>query len=761
MRTDLNGRWMLYYYPERSRVAEKPSELAGVPSIPAAVPGNVELDLAKAGLLPEDLYRGMNILSVQAFENHTFWYRRAFTPASPANGERVYLHFDGVDCLATYYLNDQEFASSDDMYIEQVFDVTDLIRFGEENDLAVRLSSPVLATAAEKRDPLTLALGRSGLSVSQSVRKAPHSYGWDIMPRALSAGLWRDVFLEYRPALRLDYAYFSVTSLLADTARCEMIYSAELGEETFKSHPVILEGRCGDYSFRVEEKALSSAGRVRFEIDKAFLWWPKHYGEPRLFDLELTIFSTDGEPMIREKFRQGFRELRLVRSDVVEPGGQFAFYVNGVKIMAIGSNWVPLDAFHSRDKERLSRALALAEEAGCNILRCWGGNVYESDAFFDFCDEKGILVWQDFAMACCFYPQTEAFFGKMRREAEALARRLRNHASLALWCGDNEVDSFLAPAGRIKPSVNRLTRDVLPAVLDRMDPYRPYIPSSPYVSDRALAAGRAAWPEDHLWGPRDYFKSPFYLGSNAYFISEIGYHGCPSLDSIKKFIDPDKVWPPLQNEQWTLHSTDQKNDPRRVELMFKQIHSLFGKDPEDPEGFIAASQISQAEAKKFFIERVRAKGNVMGGVIWWNLLDGWPQMSDAVVDYYFEKKLAFSYIKRSSRPVLVFLGEREGEGHPVLLSDLTREEATVTVRVTDAATGKTVFSGGGSAAANEVRQIGFIPVEKERQGMFLIEYDPGGERLFNTYLYGTPAFSLSDYLTWKKAAEERETSCDS
>ncbi len=236
---------------------------------------------------------------------------------------------------------------------------------------------------------------------------------------------------------------------------------------------------------------------------------------------------------------------------------RLASQVNGERIFILGTNWVPLDAYHARDRERLDRAVEMVVDLGCNLVRCWGGNVYEDDRFFDLCDEAGILVWQDFAMACAVYPQDDAFGARLRDEVRAVVRRLRQHPSLALWAGDNECDETWVWTGgrRRDPNRNVLTRSVIPGVLREEDPSRPYLPSSPYVDDVAFASGRRLLPEDHLWGPRDDYKGAFYTESVCHFVSEIGFQGCPGVESLERYLTPGERWPFGGSEEWRLHST--------------------------------------------------------------------------------------------------------------------------------------------------------------------------------------------------------------
>ena len=469
MEQDLNGRWRLYYFPDSSFEVTEPEKLreTDIPSVPCAVPGNVELDLSAAGVLPKELFKGMNILEAEKYELYEWWYERGFTPETPENGESVILVFGAVDCIADYYLNGEKLGHSENMFIEQRFDVTDKLVYGRENTLHVNIKSAVAHANGERIEPLDLGVSWLASSVSQVVRKAPHSYGWDIMPRAVSAGIWRGVSLVYRPRYHFKFAYFHLCGINGESSEAELIFHAEMGaENAFTRHRMVIKGRCGAHEIYRDAPVYGCAGRVRFELDSDSLWWPRGYGAPNMYDITVELYGANGELYFSQDFRQGFRTVELFRTDTVCDGGGFEFRINGVKIMAVGSNWVPMDAYHSRDAQRYARALALAEDIGCNILRCWGGNVYEDGEFFDFCDEHGIMVWQDFAMACHFYPQTAAFAAKLEEEVVSVAEKLRNHPALVLWCGDNEVDSMVSMFGAVKPSVNRITRELIPHILE-------------------------------------------------------------------------------------------------------------------------------------------------------------------------------------------------------------------------------------------------------------------------------------------------------
>ncbi len=728
----LNGTWQL-----RGREQDVPN--AQALSLTATVPGCVQLDLSEQGYLPRDLFMGSNILEAERFESYEWWYERAFL--APEERSNVYLVFEGVDCLAEYFLNGVKLGESNNMFIAHEFRIDEYLRDGE-NTLTVHLRSAIIE-AQDKDYPLKL-LSINMNPEARYLRKAPHSYGWDIMPRAVTAGLWREVRLEVR-----DEIY--PTQLFVHPYRDVMrfYYTLDCDWRTLTDARIEISGSCGeDSTFYASHPCPQKFGNFSFQIDQPKLWFPYGYGDPNVYDGTLRIYR--GDTLVHEEsFSFGIRTVELDRENALNGmAGQFRILVNGVEILCKGSNWVPLDAFHCRDAQRYDQALALVKDIGCNILRCWGGNVYEDHAFFDFCDRNGIMVWQDFAMACAFYPETEEFKRMLAEEATAVIRKLRNHPSIVIWAGDNEVDA----CNRLHdPNANTLTREVLAKCVDLNDIGRPYLPSSPYISPEEHAAGAQSQRigsilvEDHLWGPRDYFKSEFYKENQAHFVSETGYHGCPSMESIRKFITPKRVWPYQNNPEWILHSSDQAGNDSRMMLMEKQIRQLFGEVPTDPEEFSLASQISQAEAKKYFIERIRVGRPKKTGIIWWNLLDGWPQMSDAVVDYYFQKKLAYFYIKRSQAPFVIAADEPRNWGLPIYACNDTLHPRRGHLTVKDIETDEILHETDFSVGENTCAQIATVRFYHSERRMLLFLWEANGERGVNHYLCGYPPFSLANY----------------
>ncbi len=754
----LNGEWKLLYADQQVN----PEGREGMAEVAAQVPGNVEIDLMAAGALP-DIFFGNNVKLLKPYEFYRWRYERTFIAPEVKEGERVFLNFRGVDCIARYELNGVWFAESDNALIEQRFEVTNLLKEGE-NELCVELRSPMLAALDVDYEARCRAQPANYESIG--IRKSPACYGWDIMPRTLSAGLWRDVLIEIEGEDEIDEIYFTTHSITKKNARIICHFRTHSSAPYFQGLKLRITGSLkGKEAFVVEKKMQFVSGRFDFNIDRPALWMPRGYGDANVYDMKVELLR-DGVVVSEHNTSMGVRTVKLVRTETVDAnGGEFHFEINGVKVFCMGSNWVPADALHSRDAGRYEKMLDMWRDTNSNILRCWGGNVYEDHRFFDICDREGIMVWHDFSMACATYPMNEEFMATIRAEAESVVKKLRNHPSIVLWSGDNEVDQGEFFGANVNPGDNRITREVIPQVIARHDPYRPYMPSSPYIAPAVWEAHNPALlPEDHLWGPRDYYKGKFYTTSPAKFVSETGYHGCNSLSSIRNFISEDKLWPWQDNDEWLTHAAEMDGPEGpyayRIKLMADQIHEMFGIDPDNLEDFILASQISQAEAKKFFIELTRTSRWQRTGVIWWNMIDGWPQFSDAVVSYDFIKKLAYHYIKRSQQQLCLMCREPDGWGVDLVADNVSLEPRKGSCCVRDFDTGEILFEDAFDVAANSNETLGKIRVSHGDHKLLLIEWESGGIKGVNHYLLGKPPFSLEKYKEYLNAIAGLDGSFD-
>lgn len=710
-------------------------------TIKASVPGNFELDLMREGKLP-DMYFGTNIFKEQELENLDLWYCTEFD-FEPKAGFDAFLDFGGVDTASEIFLDGGLLGTTENMLIPYSFPV----------DISAGRHSLVVHILSHHAYAENHPIPASGIALMYNfeqlqIRKAPHMFGWDIMPRALSGGLWREVSLTYRPESRIEDTYIYVLSIGKDSADIKFSASFTLSGDMPEDYTVTVSGKCGDSEFRSADRRLyTNFSKFNVHVPSVKLWMPKNYGEQNLYDVTVTLKYKD-TAVDEKSFRYGIRTVELVRSSLAGDGGEFCFKINDKKVFLMGTNWVPTDAFPSRNREYTLRGLDMADDLGCNVIRCWGGNIYPDDLLYDYCDEHGILIWQDFSLACGHYPYDPRMEALIEEEAVSVVKRLRLHPSLILWSGDNECDQMVSPGAAyinghktalLDPNENRITREIFPRIIRNEDFTRPYLPSSPYVDGTAIRGGKPS--EDHLWGPRDFFKGDFYVNSVAHFASEIGYHGCPSPESIAKFISKDSIndfgdGKKCTNPEWLAHCVSPDLSVPdgfvyRNPLMYRQVERLFGTAGRDIETFARQSQISQAEADKFFIEHFRIAKWRRTGLIWWNVIDGWPQISDAVVDWYGCKKLAYNYIKRSQQPFCLMCDEpKDGKLSLVAVND-TRGTVKAEFKVTEITSGKKVLCGACSAEPDENTVLGSIT--EESGAFYIIEWTVDGKRYVNHY----------------------------
>lgn len=676
-------------------------------TIAATVPGSVELDLMREGLL-SDPFLHDNLEEAWALDHGDWWYRTEFDVPADWDLGALHLVFAGLDTLATVYVNGILVGRTDNMMVEHELAVSGAARQGA-NELIVHLRSPL--REAEQFDYPASLLQIWDSMESLWIRKPAHMYGWDISPRLVSAGIFRSVELVERARERVCDWYMTTTTLTDERADLEVHYELSFAPRG-RDVQLRIDGihAASGKAFSATAHPTFTSGRVLVHVNEPELWFPRSHGTPELYEVTLTLVVEDRETD-RHATRWGLRQIGLDWNLEAGVDGRFRMLVNGTPVFVMGTNWVPLDAIHARDAERLPQALELLDASGCNAVRLWGGNLYESEAFFDWCDENGILVWQDFAFACARYPQDEPFLGAVKAEAESIIRRLRNHASLALWCGANETDDSFAEGG-IDPWTDELTRSVLPKAVRTHDPRTPYIPCSP--AHVPGSTDRSTDPEQHLWGDRAAYKETFYANTTAEFVSEIGYHGMPAVSSQRKFL------PEVPNEQipsdpvWRLHETTHRKHPNwyysRNELLINQARlHLTGWD-DDIENLTIASQITQAESMKFFIEQARLARGKRWGLMWWNLIDPWPQISDAVVDYYFTKKLAFHYIRRSQQQVIMMASEAQGWSRDVRLANDRPSPATISWQIESALSDGVIDHGVVTLPAHTDKTVSSLPL---------------------------------------------------
>jgi len=633
----LDGRWKLQYFDFGRTVGQFSEEYDDSWWIDAEVPGEVHETLLKHGLIEDPLY-GKNCDKREWVERVDWWYRRRFEVPEGLRGKRVLLVFEGLDTFATVWLNGERIASSEDMFIPLVVDVTDKLRYGAVNTLAVRLGAPWYETIRRAGDFSEKNLLWNGNYSRLYARKAQYQYEWDWAVKLLTVGIWRSVKLVAYDHAVISDVYVRTLRIGEGWAELEVNVEVESLESCGAELSVV--GACGDSVFKGAFRVSLSEGynsfSFTFKVENPRLWWPVGYGPQNLYSLEVAL-AVNGVVEDTYSTRFGIRTVELVtESDEASNGKVFYFKVNGEKVFCKGANWIPADLLISRvSRERYRQLLQLAIDGNHNMLRVWGGGLVEYDDFYNLCDEMGIMLWHDFQFACGHYPDDDDFLKLVEREVEATVRRLRNHPSIILWCGNNEDEALEAASGfgLTRP---RIDFEVIPGVVARLDPSRPYWPSSPYPLD-PREGDNHNWVVYHGLAPIDYF-----LSDESRFLSEFGMQAAPHVKSMRRFLPPGALWP--VNEYWLYHY----HVPEKVVPYMKD----YG-EPRDLYSYVYLSMMVQADTLKTAIEHSRRRKFECGGVLYWSFNAPWPNMCWETVDYYGMPKMSYYVAKRAFEPVLV------------------------------------------------------------------------------------------------------------
>ena len=616
--------------------------------LPAAVPGSVHTDFLAAGQIPDPLYRD-NELRQQWIGKADWDYETTFT-VTPEMLRRTNLEllFKGLDTYADVTLNEAAILHTDNMFREWRVSVKPQLRAGE-NRLHIHFRSPLNEVAslpakygfplyATNDEQAMAVVGDKGPPLSPYTRKAPYQYGWDWGPRFVTAGIWQPVQLEAWDDARISDFHVVQRSLSDETAQLGFVVEYDGAAALRNPAATLLIEALGPdgkpVGPRLEQAVMihSSQQEIRAEmrLGKPQRWFPAGYGAQPLYTFTARLVQ-GGRPLDAARKRVGLRTLE-VRRERDQYGKSFEFVVNGIPVFAKGANWIPADIFPARvTNARYRQLLQSAKDCNMNMVRVWGGGIYENDYFYDTCDELGLLVWQDFMFACTFYPGNPEFMDNVRQEATYQVRRLRDHPSLAIWVGNNEnevawqdwnIPSIIGPAHQkeVWGDYLRLFNDVLPAVLRAHDPSRLYWPSSPSANYEDLA-GRQSSGDMHywaVWAGTDPLSA--YEKQVPRFMSEYGFQSFPELKSVQQFAAPADydIASPVMRE----HQRSQAGNPRLLEYLRRDF-----REPKDFPTFLYVSQVLQAHAIKIAAEHLRRNRPRVMGSMYWQLDDCWGAAS--------------------------------------------------------------------------------------------------------------------------------------
>lgn len=635
--------------------------------LPARVPGTIHQDLLAAERIPDPFW-GLNERAVQWVGEADWLYRCALdVSAELLDAPLIDLCCDGLDTFATVLLNGAPVLSSDNMFLPQRVAVKQRLRAGR-NELAIVFESALRrGKALEAEHGAGIVWNTDASRVH--VRKAQYHYGWDWGPCLITAGIWQPIRLE---------AYATRIAEL----HCPAEIAPDLQHATISAR-VTLEGQLATDGATVQLQLWDARGQLldqssrpvgdgdvrhSFHIDQPALWWPRGYGDQPRYRVTATL-QVPGQPDDRAELRIGLRRLRLVQEPLVdEPGQSFIFEINNTAIFCGGANWIPADSFTPRVTDELYRQwLQAAADANMVMVRIWGGGIYEADAFYDLCDELGLLVWQDFMFACGIYPAHPVFQQSVRAEAAAQLRRLRHHPSIVLWCGNNEDYAIAEANGLYDPTFSgdwtttrfparQIYERLLPELCAALDPERPYWPGSPWGGS---SSGDPTQGDRHTWdvwhGPMaPYGDFPRYEGR---FVSEFGMQAAPDLRTIAAFAPPDELHPQSRTLEWHNKAPD---GPRRLAVYLSDTLRVA----DDLASYVYATQFVQAEALGAAYRGWRRRWGGPGryavaGALVWQLNDCWPVTSWAIIDAALRPKPAYYVIRRELAALVVGLTRTE------------------------------------------------------------------------------------------------------
>lgn len=659
----------------------------------ARVPGTVHQDLLDHGRLPDPFY-GMNEQKVQWVEKEDWLYRTVFTvTADQLKSDAAWLTFEGLDTYADVYLNGSLLLKADNMFVGHKLAVKDVLREGE-NRLMIRFRSPVEETAPQwDTDGFNYPADNDHSEKRMSVytRKAPYSYGWDWGIRLATSGIWRPVKLTFCNGAAIDDFFVRQQEVTEQVAKVDNQLEINNVTSTPKEAQVKVVYAYGEQADTLTRTVVLQPGKNSLSmpawIEKPHLWMPNGWGDPALYTFTATV-SVDGKEVASREEAIGLRSIRVVMEDDKD-GKSFYFEVNGKPMFAKGSNYIPGDALlPNMTGERYARLFEDIRAANMNMVRVWGGGIYEDDRFYEEADRNGILVWQDFIFACTTYPHDPTFLKRVSEEAVYNMRRLRNHASLAMWCGNNEIYEGMRYWGwkdKYSPVVWKemtegydvLFRQLLPELVEANDPGRFYMHGSPYEANWGRPE---SWKiaDSHNWGTW-YGQKPFESLDTEIprFMSEYGFQAFPEMKTIRMFASPEDY--ELESPVMNAHQKASIGN-----FLIKKTMALYYKVPEKFENLIYAGLILQGQGMRHGIEAHRRHRPYCMGSLPWQLNDSWPVVSWSSIDYYGNWKAMHYQIRRAFAPVLVdAIKEGNNLSYYIMSDRLTDEELTLNLELMD------------------------------------------------------------------------------
>lgn len=661
----------------------------------ATVPGTVHTDLMANGIIP-DPFVGQNERAVQWVDKEDWIYETIFDlDGALAQQDYINLVFDGLDTYADIYVNDSLILKADNMFRQWEVPVKGIVK-PQGNRLRVYFHSPIKVDMPKfeslpfRYDACNDQSQNGGIfdkRVSVFARKAGYHYGWDWGPRLVTSGIWRPAYLKGWSGPVFKDIFITTKELRKNNASMEAIVEI-VSENDYPEMSLIISDNESSEQFTKSnvsiKKGLNDIS-VSFDVNNPKLWWCNGLGEPNLYDFNITLL-TEGNVIDERNLVTGIRQIDVVR-DEDKDGRTFYFKLNGRPVFAKGANYIPCDNFLPRvTPEIYHRTVKDAADANMNMLRVWGGGIYEDDRFYHQCDSMGIMVWQDFMFACSLYPSEGELLDNIKKEAVYNVRRLRNHPCISLWCGNNEcLEAWYnwglknryeqqGFADIIWKQYVDLFHNALPEIVTEYNPEVFYWPSSPYSSiDVPSESDKGDTHMWRVWGGSE--PVDLYNHVSSRFFSEYGFQSFPELETILKYA-PDTTSHFIDSDVMLAHQRAGADANRRLE---KYLLASY-KEPKDFNSFVYMTQILQGDAVKTAIEAHRRNRPYCMGTLFWQHNDCWPVASWSSRDYYGKWKAQHYFAKKAFRDIMLSTMDNDDEITVYVVSDRLKQ-ARGTLRV--------------------------------------------------------------------------------
>jgi beta-mannosidase len=601
----------------------------------ASVPGTIHTDLLAERLIPEPFYSD-NEDKLQWVGQIDWAYKTAFDiPKDFVPGKKINLVFEGLDTVADIILNDEKIDSVNNMFRKHNYDVTSLIK-KKNNKLEINFTSA--ENYAKAQEALNGKVPVALRSERVHIRKAQYSFGWDWGPIFITTGIWRSVYLQQVEENTIEDFTFETLSISESKAVVRLKVGVKQPLKSDFKLKVNLSGERTVYETEIN----ASTGAVdfisEFEIKNPELWYPNGSGKPYLYKLEILLIK---DKIVLDKLNKkvGIRTIKLQLDDNGKP--TFRFIINGQPVFLKGSNWIPSDAFLPRiSDEKYRTLLTKAKEANMNVVRVWGGGIYEKNVFYELCDELGLVVWQDFMFACAAYPENESFLNNVALEVAQNVLRIQYHPSIAIWCGNNENEWLWYQAfntSYTKMSGYKIYHDLIPGILKKLDPNRPYWPSSPFSNEddpnSELSGNRHQWDLWSRWVDYKKVKS-----DNSLFVTEFGFQSPANIETMLSVLPEDQRNP--QSRIFEFHNKQVEGPERLIKFLYSHLPVRM-----ELKDFIYLTQLSQGLALKECVEYWQARFPKTNGSIIWQINDCWPVASWSLIDSDLLPKLSYYLVK--------------------------------------------------------------------------------------------------------------------